>query len=510
MAIETFPTVPLSRALNGFGINLGSVLAQEWAYVEAKRAGCTEVRFQMAWSGVEDFDNPGRFNLSAMDEPLRLCKKYGMRPIVVAAYGPPHRTIQTVTVNGLHPIGSTTLTVTGNLSGIQLGRDHIGGLWYQVGFGKPAYYGGIIHDVSGQVITLGAATTGVFNNGDAISINRLLYPSVDSMKADSAERYADYVTALANKIAGEGVEGRIEVWNEPPWVNDTWDDRSRFYDDPVGKGIATWTFTIQPLITALATRTMPPGIGLVSSGTNKSGGHGILRYLTADQVAASSFVADAIHPYGPYPEYSWWWTSGAGLSWGAGFVNLNGNSNFAFNAKVQADNPSAGLEYVVTETGTHTTDNEVKRNYDLRHLVGAWSMGLTMVNFYSLADTVGLAQVDAVTHVPFDGWEDIVRLMDFLRVVNADVDRYVLPSINTWYGTEWNLAVHTIGPVMVVHQRPVPPGLDPVFPGPARLTLNAGPGSLFVLGVNNRTHQDAKGNVIYVGEKPVILTRYLG
>ena len=505
--METFPALTVERALGGLGINLGSQMTQEWAYAEAASAGCSEVRFQIAWANVERVDAPGTFDLSALDTALGLCARYRLRPLVVAAYAPPWQTVKTITVDGLHPIGSTTITTTSDVSDLQPGRDHLGGLWYEIGFGKPAYYGGIAHDVDGQVITLGAATTGTFADGAQISVNRLLYPSVDAVSgSDSAERYADYVEALAERIAAHGLTGRVELWNEPPWTNDTWDQRSRFYDNPAAMGISTWTFTVQPLVTALASRSMPAGVSLVSGGTHKSGGHGILRYLSAGQVAESAFVADAAHTYGAAPEVHWWWTEGAGTSWGAGYVNLNGSSNMAFNAKLQDTTPAAGLEFVISECGAQSLDAEAKRNFDLRHLVGAWAMGFAMVTFYSLADTPGLALVDATTHVATDSWTDIRRLMRVLRNVDAQPSRYALPTIETWDEGDWNLAVVTIGPLLIVWQRTT----SSTFPGPRRLTLANEAGELFALAANDRGHADAQDRTVYVGAKPMILTRWLG
>lgn len=510
MIAETYPAVPLTQAINGLGVNLGSQVNQEWAYAEAKAAGCTEVRFQIAWSNFESFST-GLYDFTSFDIAMKLCAKYGLRPIVVAAYAPPHSTIKTITVQGLHPIGSTTITTSTNITDLQPGRDHIGGLWYQIGFGKPAYYGGIIHAINGQVIELGAATIGAFADGAQVSINRLLYPSVDQLTGSlGARKYADYVQAMAERMEHHRIAGRIEIWNEPPWVNDRWDQRSGFYDDPASKGIPVWTYQLEPLIKELATRRLPSSVGLVSGATHKSGGHGILRYLTAAQVAESNFVADAIHPYAAGPDVTWWWTTGAGTSWGAGYVNLVGSANFAFNKKVIDENPTAGMEYVISEYGSGLGTSPHRRSYELRHLVSAWAMGIRMVNFYSLSDTAGFEMVDAVTKVPSDAWTDIKRLMSTLKTVKAEEAKYALPVISSWEGTQWNLAVCTIGPVMVVYQRIVESGGGPFYPGPARLVLSPGAGTLRVLGMNDLGHQDVSGNTVYVGSKPVLISRYTG
>lgn len=386
----------------------------------------------------------------------------------------------------------------------------MGGLWYEAGmFGKPAYYGSIVHGVAGNVVELGAATVGEIPAGTLISVNRLLYPSVDALVGSaSVARYADYVEAMAEVMAGYLLPGaRIEVWNEPPWTNDSWDNRSRFHDDPVGKGIATWVYTVQPLVLELVERTMPAGVELVNGGPHKSGGHGMLRYVSAADSAASDFVADAAHPYGAFPEVNWWNVAGDGLSWGPGFVNLVGSSNMAFNAKVHKDNPTSGLELVVSETGTYSFDEDAKRAYDVRHLVGAWTMKYRMVNFYSLADTPGLAMMDGVTKVRRPAWDDLRRLMRVLQMIERDEDRYELPEIEAWLGEEWRLSVFSFGPAMVVYQRTIPPTSTPVWPRPAELRIADGPGELLALGLNDRGHQARAGRKLFVGAKPMVITR---
>lgn len=514
MAVETFPAIPLSRVVGGLGVNLGGHSTEEWAYAMARAAGCTEVRFQIAWANFENFSSPGTYIYTHIDTALRLCRKYGLRPIVVAAYAPPWQVgYKTITVQGAHAVGSTTITTASDLTGVVPKHDCIGGLWYENYFNRASYYGAVIHAINGNQIQLGSTVKTLIPDGTAIRIQRPLYAPVPTSSGSySADRYAAYVQALADRIDYHGIVGRVEIWNEPPWPNDFWDRLSRFYDDPAGMGIEVWTRELEPLVRALIQRQFPSRVGLVCGGSHKSGFHGLLSYLTPQQVADSAFVADAIHPYGTFPETHFWNAVGSGTNWGAGYVNLSGTSNMAYDKKLMADNPAAGLEMVISEYGSGWigVDNEVARNYTLRHLVAAWAMGIQMVNLYSFAETAAYALVDPTTHEPTVSWDDIKEFMSFVRVVNATVDDYQLPVIQSWTEGAANLAVFTIGPLLVVYQRTDAPLASPTWVGPQRLVLSPGPGQLLVLGANDRGHQDAGTNSVYVGAKPVILTRYLG
>lgn len=81
-----------------------------------------------------------------------------------------------------------------------------------------------------------AAATTV--QGVAVGANRLyaigeiLYPSTATNRPDdpSVIAYSDYATFLAQDLASRGLSGDIEIWNEPPWRNDSWDYRPGLYD----------------------------------------------------------------------------------------------------------------------------------------------------------------------------------------------------------------------------------------------------------------------------------------
>lgn len=523
--IETYPAdVPLSTAVNGFGLNLGSVFLQRWAYDCAKAHGATEVRIPIGWEFVEDFDNPGDYSaMAALDEPLQWCAELGLRPLLVAQqYGPPYRAVATVHVNGDHPVGSTTLTVDEDLSGLDfdLGYIFVGGP--NSGLGKVSYHGGIVTAIDGSTISLGAATVerpvdGAIPDGTELAINRLLYPPVatDSGSDPSAIAYANFARALALKIAQWCPSGVVEAGNEPEWHFGRHDQMSRYFDDPAAHGVATWPNLMSPQIKAIAAAPdWPPEVHVVNSGTHKTGAHSALNVLPVGQLGP--IEADAVHPYWPW-DATFWWGEGPtceGLFFGPGYQNVIGNSNFAQAAK-QGD--EAGFRRVITETGyggTHPNPAwlEALKSYLVRHVVGAWSMGYDCVNVYSLADApYPLVDED---RDPYPALARIGQLLRFLRTIHQDEENYVLPSIEHYDG-ELPLWRVNVGPALVCWQRS-PMGApeddyEPSWPTPVGLRLVDVPDAdLLVLNTVRRAHETASGpgaeRRLLIGAEPLVVT----
>src|SRR5436309_1435378 len=68
-------------------------------------------------------------------------------------------------------------------------------------------------------------------------INEILYPSATTANANDAPQveFGNYVSFLASDMASRGISGEIEIWNEPPWIDDSWDARGYLYDSfPAG------------------------------------------------------------------------------------------------------------------------------------------------------------------------------------------------------------------------------------------------------------------------------------
>ncbi len=528
--VETYPAdVDIDTAVSGFGLNVGSAAFSRWAYDLAKRQGATEIRFPFGWEFAEDVDNPGTYpgtQLPIVAEALGWCAELGLKPLLIAQYGPPRSVVMTVHVDGDHPIGSTSLTVLEDVSGIdfQFGRDFIGGIG--VGIGKPAYYGGVIAAIpSAHVIELGAATVdipgpgGPILDGTAFTINRLLYSAIatDSGLDPSAVAFANYAHALAVAIATHCPEGgAVELWNEPPWANDGWDMLAQFFDTPSDYGVAEWDQLLSPILQAVAGMEWPENIEVYNSATNKSGqATSALNVLPkADLVP---IVADTYHPYDVEPEVYWWGRGPTcvGTNWGPGYRNLLGTASFAAGAKQEDE---AGFRRRVTECGyggIHPDpDWELGMiSYSIRKIVGAWSMGYEMVNFFSMVDAP-YPMVDADTQLPYPSLVRLGQFMRFLRTVAADVGDYTLPTIRFYEGTLPLFRVN-VGPVLVCWQRSpagAAPTYKPQWPAVEKVTITDVPGSeLRVLNTTRRVHESVNvgpddEHTLYFGAEPLVVT----
>lgn len=519
--VETYPAdVDLDVAVNGFGINLTSAAFARWAYDAAQAHGATEIRWTFGWEFCETAPGVyGGTEVPAVVAAMQWCAELGLKPLLVASFGPPRAALQTVHVNGSHPIGSTSLTFDEDLNfDLELGRDFIGAPG--LGLGKAAYYGAVIADMpSANVVELGAATTGVIADGTALTINRLMYPAIatDSGTDPSAVAYANYAHALAELIADHcPAGGAVELWNEPVWNNDRWDQLANFFDDPTAWSVAEWDQLLSPIIKAVAGMDWPAGVDVYSSGNNKTGQMSAL--LVLDKAALVPIVADTYHPYDVEPE-AYWWGRGptcTGTNWGPGYKNVVGSSSFAAGALV--GDAAGGFGRRISECGYGGTHGDTDwleglKSYAIRKLVGAWSMGFEMVNFYSLIDAP-YALADPVTHEPYPALVRLGQLMRFLRNVQADADAYTLPTIRFYDGALPLFRVN-IGPVLVCWQRTAAgaaPTYKPQWPVPDHVRFADEPGGqLRVLNTVRRLHEsvnagEAGEHTLYFGAEPLVVT----
>ena len=518
--VETYPAdVDIDTAVAGFGINLGSQAFDRWAYDTAKAYGATEIRWQFGWEFAETAEGVyGGIALPSVAKALGWCAELDLKPLIVAGFGPPRTAIQTVHVDGEHPIGSTSLTVAEDVTiTVELGRHFIGAPG--LGLGKAAYYGGVITDIpSANVVELGAATVGVIEDGQALSINRLMYPAIatDSGTDPSAVAFANYAHALALAIAEHCPGGgAVELWNESPWFNDRWDALAGFFDDPAAFGVAEWEQLLSPILKAVAGMDWPENVEVYSGSAHKSGTQSALNVASPAELAP--IVADVHHLYDVEPE-AYFWGRGptcVGTNWGPGYRNLVGTSNFAGGAKLGDEE---GFRRRISECGyggTHPDPDwyEGMKSYSNRKIVGAWSMGYEMVTFYSLVDAP-YPMVDPDTHEPYPSLVRLGQLMRFLRTVADDPGSYTLPTIRFYEGALPLFRVN-IGPVLVCWQRTpagAAPTYKPLWPAVEKVRITEEAGSeLRVLNTVRRVHESdndgtAGERTLYFGAEPLIVT----
>jgi uncharacterized protein (TIGR03437 family) len=448
--VENLGSVPAAVVKSSLGFNITST--NEWEYPMAANAGATEGRMGFSWDAVENM--AGVLSLSAADETaLNWCAKYGLSPLLVAAYGPPRQKILTLTVSGATPSGSLVIPVREDVSTITVPYCHLQKANGDqiVPEGKWAYYGALIGavDTANRTITLAAASNVAFAAGDKLVVNQLRYVSVPSTdpKDASIAAYARYVQYLANRIDAHGLTGRVEIWNEPPWAHDPWETRYRFYDKPPSNLEQP---SIQFGFAALLQTTKAPGTvrynwaGPQKSGFNSLLGSRMSPHPTQDQVA-NSISSESFHPYSDAPEDPLWDPAClADLSIGDSKCSLEGASGGSslksavrYNLANQASNGWT-IEQNITETGLPTSNQVAKARWILRQFLGFHALGIHRINFYRLADSGGnYGFIDSDTQTPLPAYLAIKGLMgDVAAIAQAPVPYTPsdLPAVTSYKG----------------------------------------------------------------------------
>ena len=115
--VAVIGTAQASEVVDGLGFNLDP--EQDWEWAAASAAGAKYARFQCSWQTLEQ-QTPAPDNKAArpqyVEDPKCLAGfasavRYGMRATVVAAFGPPHHKILTVSLVSGAETGSASLDV---------------------------------------------------------------------------------------------------------------------------------------------------------------------------------------------------------------------------------------------------------------------------------------------------------------------------------------------------------------------------------------------------------------
>ena len=442
---EVLGTVTANQVSNGLGFNLDA--NQDWQWAAAAAAGATHARLDCTWQFVEQqtappLNQPADPQYVQTDDCVKgfaSAVKYGIHPTVVAAFGAPFHAILTVKAPKGAPMGSTSVDIE-FVSGV--GGDTLANMKYpyvylsapssvtSTTYGKLSYRGSYegtfitsvkLKDATHATITFASATIDPMPADDTeYTVNEILYPSAASTSPSDPAiiEYGNYVNFLANDMAARGVTGDIEIWNEPPWLQDPWDDRGDLYDanlwpgnetvTAAGRLYANWGF-----LADLQNRTFPAGITATWNGTSGNGNTSALGTLMMTDTGVafkqpnSVITKESFHPYGITPEQSNWTTTclqaaAAATSYPANNpynCSLSGehNSNFieaAFlDAKAKLIDPAAGIGHSITETGAlptkpgHQLD---QARFIIRQYLAYQADGVTPIEFYKLYDATTL------------------------------------------------------------------------------------------------------------------------
>lgn len=388
--VEPLWPIPASVMTKALGFNAAA--SSEAAVEAAWRIHATEIRMQPGWSSVQNYAT-GVFTMDTnSSNALDWCQTYGLEPLFVAAYAPPWQKIMTLTVASTVPVGSMVIPVQETISTIDPPYCHVMNDNNTQIVSKWAYYGGLIDSVntSAKTLTLASATTVSLTAGTTLRVNRLRYPSCANQSASdpSVQAYRQYILFLANELANRGMQGRIEIWNEPPWTHDNWDNRSGFYDNPPAALVPVWGDPARPqspnfgFVEALRSDTLPAGVTLVWGGTNKSGACSLLagRMITPmDMASTDTYGYEAFHPYcGNMPELDILpdWLVGSGNIFANTIPGGNPGSNFRSAMDLNFDhweNNGWGIQQVVSECGLEVTDTKKVFSDTFNDNTNAWS-----------------------------------------------------------------------------------------------------------------------------------------
>lgn len=493
---ELLGNIAAPQATTGLGFNVTQTNA--WEFALAKAAGATSVRFQCGWSGVENQAAPPNnvqgspaYSLTSTGcaQGLANAAANGLNVDIIAAYGPPFHKILTVTVPAGAAIGATTLQVTFS-SGV--GGDTmasatplIDNIMASSGAQLSplnSYAGTLITAVTHNTtttatLTLASGLTAALpaNTTTTYIINEGLYapPATWATTNASIIAYANYVQYLAQQISAVGLTGQVEIWNEPAWPGDAWDNILDFYDtEPAARtpGPQYQWLPNYGFAALLQTRTPPAGVTYNWGGTEKSGdstlvgsGSGMFANTGVSLVQPSTaLTSESLHPYGNNPEDNLWsapWlapTTGNNDYYVANLFGVGPNMSLAAQASMLAreTNPAYGLSDNITETGfsTNSSDATHQARFALRQLIGFWAAGITNVDFYRLYDTSGggAGFTNPSTEAPLQSYTAVAGLeSDAALIRHAPPQTYSAATLSTV--TSWgNLTGYPLDSMHIV------------------------------------------------------------
>lgn len=471
--VENLGSATANQAASGLGFNVNP--ANAWEFQMAAAAGATSVRFQCGWISTETQTPPPantygspRFVLpSDCQSGLMYARQYNLRPTVLAAYGSPFHAILELALPNGAAAGSTTLNVSfvsgvggDTLTNIAFPNDTIMAQSGQQITGRHSYAGALITGFkltspSTATLTLASAVTTALpaSTSTLYTVNEYLHAPAASFSPSDASNlaYAAYAEFLAQSIANAGLQGEVEIWNEPPWADDPWDDRADFYDNPPATTNAS---ILAPaympnfgFAAAIQAETSPTnGVTYVWGGTEKSGASSLFNWMQGDtgvSLAQPSQIvtAESMHPYGNTPEDSLWIESclhGTILPYPSGPYpfypcNLNGlpggNASLGeqFSLIQKSIHPSWGVRREITETGYSGAAGDAthKARFVLRQFLGYEGQGVTPIEFYRLfdpsADDFGfVAQTPSTagSYAPYQAYTAVSGLISDLKSIS--------------------------------------------------------------------------------------------
>lgn len=385
---------PCSVADAEIGFNVSGTVSKA-AFEKLAASGATYVRWQPGWSSVENFTT-GALALSATDKTwLGYCAEMGLKPVLIAAYGPPYSNVFNLTAKESVAIGQRTIPISAvsgghTLADLEFWKDFTywkGQEFGLVANGRWAYYGAAIQsaDVAGGTITLGSKTIAKVEPGDTFQVQRLRYsPLYDSSKTNpSVVAYARYALFLAEEIAAAGLKGHVCLWNEDEWSHDLWNHGAAFFEVATRPEGMIFTQRGKSQLEACLDQTLPTGVTYINGMSDKTGGSGLYAQSlapTTDQVQ-NVLSHEGMHDYGANPEQFLWDPSSTESAAKYQIVNpVDAAANFQQMAKSEVGG-GVGLKLSTTECGLITEDDTRQAVYLLRRVASHFGIAVPSIIF---------------------------------------------------------------------------------------------------------------------------------
>lgn len=508
--LGTVTAVSVSKAMgSNFGGNQQEFIAAQAMHINFARIGTCGWGTIEGQSAAPANTSTGLALTTGCRNSITWAAQNGMTAEPEAVYGPPFHQTLTVTSNATYTSGTTTL-VLNFVSGV--GGSTLASIAYPYDYlyngptllcANAEYSGCMITSVSVSgsqaTITLGSALTQTVSSGQTLTINKVLYPAVVTgvyASEPSLQQYVSYARYLYTQgqaISGPyGQQTSVGIWNEPPWPNSCWDNRTDCYDTNPG--------LTGNIGTNSANFGMADGLQQGSGGSfimdhpDKTGSNSLLgsRMLSQtghslNQPTTGGVNNESFHFYPNNPEdfafsYPCIYASPSSgsscnlLPSGANFVTAVANTITA----QKANGPTYGIGHVMTEGGYSTAGNLLteiqKTRGNLRMFWSTAAMLLqnppnaTTIAFYRLydpGDPAGTTLTSALTlttngtpcgtsclgangytMLPW-GTALAAQGIDLAQIANAPVEAVSVPAISSYSGTYKlnyvNIAGSTVG-----------------------------------------------------------------
>jgi hypothetical protein len=471
--VELLNSVPSQKMARGLGVNVHS--ADHLVF--AKDLGATEVRAQFAWVAAEDPYKNLKLH-SKWKLYLDKCKELGLNPLIVAGYGSPYFQVADIIVSKDTEEGSLEIPVClttkqtnfklqppydlvslehrsdladGKIGIVEKGSSYAGSLV------KKSVPSNIKCPSNTIALNLNFYSPTRFNLpvNTPLRVHRYLYnpPLTNDENDPSVKAYVRYVNYLANEMYSRGLSGRVEIWNEPIWVNDMWDSLGCF--DPSSKCLSPNYGFAKALL-----KQRPKGkIRFQWGGTHKSGfssilGKGVGRVVNKDEIL-NSLVSESFHPYGPTPEWHAWDPKCIVNPQTSNIFEqclqpgTNATSNFKWAAALAEKNKIAKgwtINQNISEIGIWTANERIRTRYSLRAYLTYMGLGYENVNFYTLIDKknegYSFSLIDDETKKPSEAFYALKNLINKFKTLpekslNTPGD---IPAVKSYTG-QWPLMI---------------------------------------------------------------------